>query len=415
MGCDKEDKKMSDEDEDDEVLDENWVQAFKSGTHTDSAGATKTWTDADVEKIAASYNKSVATDNPARRIAPVVLGHPTMDAPAYGWIEKAKAMGGKLMLKLTELQPQFVSMLKQGMYKTRSISLYPDNNIRHLGFLGAAQPAVAGLAPFKFAEEKYETYDFQEEPTDLAQANMVNELKQTLNWYEKLFKIFKIDTDKHLQGVNMAAATVEKPVEVTPVVTPEAVVAPVVVAPAPVVPEPIKPEAVVAEAIKSEAEVKYAEAQAKIATLQTELDALKASSLVDKATQAVKSYTEFCDGLVAVGKLKPADKAIVVENLRLRAESDKTNNFSEADEKSQLSEYKSYLQSMPVVVEMSELIVGKAPVAPKPEDKNRVFCETAISDMLKANPKMLYHEAFSQITRTNPVEMQSFIESGLTN
>ncbi|MDP1995112.1 MAG: hypothetical protein Q8K40_07690, partial [Ignavibacteria bacterium] len=36
--------------------------------------------------------------------------------------------------------------------KKRSVSLNPDNSLRHVGFLGAALPAVKGLADLQFAE-----------------------------------------------------------------------------------------------------------------------------------------------------------------------------------------------------------------------------------------------------------------------
>jgi hypothetical protein len=44
-------------------------------------------------------------------------------------------------------------MVKQGMYKKRSIALYPDLTMRHIGFLGGMPPAVKGLADIKFGEE----------------------------------------------------------------------------------------------------------------------------------------------------------------------------------------------------------------------------------------------------------------------
>jgi hypothetical protein len=98
-----------DDDEEDDVEKDYWVEAFRSGTHTDSDGDTKNWTNDDIKTIADKYNASNDTDNPERRIAPVVIGHPTHDAPAYGWNEKAKAIGGVLKLKIGQLKPAFVN------------------------------------------------------------------------------------------------------------------------------------------------------------------------------------------------------------------------------------------------------------------------------------------------------------------
>jgi hypothetical protein len=179
------------DEDDDEFKDGSWVSAFKSGLHIDSDGQARKWEPEDVDNIAQQYNKATDPANPERHIAPIVIGHPKDNSPAFGWIEKAKAAGGKLYLKLTEMQPEFIDMLKKGLYKTRSISLYPDLNIRHLGFLGGAPPAVKGLGPFKFAEEElFNTYEFGEDMTD------INELKQENNFFKRLFKLFKIDVSK---------------------------------------------------------------------------------------------------------------------------------------------------------------------------------------------------------------------------
>lgn len=119
------------------------IQIFKTGKHTDSAGIEREWTSADLDKIAASYN-------PSTHEAPVVIGHPKDNAPAYGWVEKVWREGETLWAGLKDLVPEFVDLVKQGLFKKRSISLYPDLTLRHVGFLGAMPPAVKGLADVAF-------------------------------------------------------------------------------------------------------------------------------------------------------------------------------------------------------------------------------------------------------------------------
>ncbi len=161
------------EESDPELAEGTWVKAFKSGTHTDSEGQSHKWDISDIKMIAQQYNKKVSENNPERHVAPVVIGHPDDKAPAWGYIEKAKAIDGKLWLKLNDLQPEFTDAVNKGMYKMRSISLYPDLGIRHLGFLGGAPPAVKGLVPYKFsATDNCETYNFGEDMED------INSLKQ---------------------------------------------------------------------------------------------------------------------------------------------------------------------------------------------------------------------------------------------
>jgi hypothetical protein len=133
---------------------EDWIQVFRIGRQTDSAGNLREWTPADLDKIASLYD-------PAQHEAPVVIGHPKENTPAWGRVEALKREGDFLYAKLKNLVPEFVGMIKKGLFKKRSISLYPDLTLRHIGFLGAIPPAVKGLADINFAEEKGTTIEMQ--------------------------------------------------------------------------------------------------------------------------------------------------------------------------------------------------------------------------------------------------------------
>lgn len=121
------------------------IEIFKVGTQTDSAGNAREWTEADLDKIASSYN-------PANHEAPVCIGHPKDNAPAWGWVKSVTRDGSSLFAEIGDLVAEFSDMLSKKMFKKRSISLYPDLSLRHIGFLGAQPPAVKGLADFKFSE-----------------------------------------------------------------------------------------------------------------------------------------------------------------------------------------------------------------------------------------------------------------------
>lgn len=123
-----------------------WIEVFRAGTHTDAAGNEREWTEADLDAIAAGYD-------PARHEAPVVIGHPADNGPAFGWVEGLKRDGATLLAKLKDVVPEFADMVRKGLYKKRSIALYPDLTLRHLGFLGAQPPAVKGLADIKFKDD----------------------------------------------------------------------------------------------------------------------------------------------------------------------------------------------------------------------------------------------------------------------
>jgi hypothetical protein len=120
-----------------------WIEIFRTGTHTDAEGEEREWEENDLDRIVSSYN-------PAIHEAPVVIGHPETDSPAYGWVGALKREGEFLFAKLKDLAPEFVDWVKRGFYKKRSIALYPDLMLRHVGFLGAVPPAIKGLRDVKF-------------------------------------------------------------------------------------------------------------------------------------------------------------------------------------------------------------------------------------------------------------------------
>ena len=130
------------------------LEIFRAGTHIDSGGNRHTFTVADVQRMAAAYN-------PSKREAPMVKGHPGDDAPSYGWISSLRATeDGRLFARGTQWDDGFLAEVKAGRFKKRSASFYPPTHpsnpaqgtwyLRHLGWLGAQQPALGGLADASF-------------------------------------------------------------------------------------------------------------------------------------------------------------------------------------------------------------------------------------------------------------------------
>jgi len=130
------------------------IEVFRVGAFTDMSGNSHVVTLDNLKSIADGYD---AANHPA----PIVIGHPNNDAPAYGWIERFWIEGDVLKATISEAAPEFVELVRAGRYKRVSISLFPPNSdsnpvpgtfyARHVGFLGAAAPAVPGLKPIKFA------------------------------------------------------------------------------------------------------------------------------------------------------------------------------------------------------------------------------------------------------------------------
>lgn len=123
-----------------------WIEIFRAGRQTDSQGNTREWTESDLDSIVAAYD-------PAKHEAPVVVGHPKENSPAFGWVEALKREGKVLYAKFKDVLPDFTELAKQGTYKKRSMSLYPDLTLRHVGFLGGMPPAVKGLADIAFRDK----------------------------------------------------------------------------------------------------------------------------------------------------------------------------------------------------------------------------------------------------------------------
>lgn len=149
------------------------IHIFRPGRHTSMQGATIDFGESDLIATAKAYD-------PTRHEAPLVIGHPRADAPAWGWVGSLTADAHGLFATPRQLDPAFAEMVRAGRFKKVSASFYtPDSPhnpvpgvyyLRHVGFLGAQPPAVKGLAPVpvNFAEGDTEegcvSFDFAESP-----------------------------------------------------------------------------------------------------------------------------------------------------------------------------------------------------------------------------------------------------------
>ena len=132
------------------------VEVFRPGRFAPLGGAPIEFSAADLAALAAAYDAASAP-------APAVVGHPATDAPAYAWargfaFDEARQ---RLTATLGDIEPAFADAVAAGRYRKISLALYaPDAPAnprpgvwypKHIGFLGAAAPAVPGLKPVHFA------------------------------------------------------------------------------------------------------------------------------------------------------------------------------------------------------------------------------------------------------------------------
>jgi hypothetical protein len=132
------------------------LHIFRAGKHLPLAGRALEFAAADLEATARAYD-------PAKHEAPIVIGHPALNAPAFGWIASLEAEADGLHATPKQVEAAFAAAVEAGRFKKISASFWQpdaaDNPtpgvwaLRHVGFLGAAVPAVTGLKPVAFAAE----------------------------------------------------------------------------------------------------------------------------------------------------------------------------------------------------------------------------------------------------------------------
>lgn len=143
----------------------NLLEIFKTGTFTDMSGQVLSFSAADLQATADAYD-------PALFRSPLVVGHPKLDDPAYGWVSKLSVVNDTLQAAGDQVEPKFAEMVNTGRFPKMSASFYTPNSpsnpkpgvwyLKHVGFLGAQAPAVLGLKPASFAaaDEQIITVEF---------------------------------------------------------------------------------------------------------------------------------------------------------------------------------------------------------------------------------------------------------------
>lgn len=133
------------------------LEIFRAGTFTSEEGDRLTFSDAEVAAIVAAYD-------PAKHKAPLVIGHPKTDDPAYGHaISLSLSDNNVVLAEPIDVDPAFADLVNAKRYDKISVSFWgptsPRNPVpgvyypRHIGFLGAVPPAVPGLKSPSFAAD----------------------------------------------------------------------------------------------------------------------------------------------------------------------------------------------------------------------------------------------------------------------
>lgn len=335
------------------LIDKNgelWDEVFRAGTHTDSAGNVHTFTEQDIADIAARYN-------PTNHEAPLVIGHPKSDAPAYGWIESAKAVGGKLMVKYKDVADEFKDWARQGLYKKKSIKLYPDGGIRHVGYLGAQPPAIKGLPNFAFAD------DGEGKEFEYAESGLINVLQRMFRGFrewvissesveaaDRVIPEYEIEDLRYFSDGNKSQPSYsEKGGDMNLKELQD------------------KLEAVLAK--NEQLEQQFSEAEAKRQAAETENTDLKNQLTAGERAARTEKHKAFCEAVVGAGRMLPAQLSRACAFMDALADAGELE-FAEGDDtkkENAVEMFKAFVESYPEQIEFSEVATkdkaGKTPEA----------------------------------------------------
>ncbi len=268
------------------------LSIFRTGTHVASNGKRLTFDDA-------TLRASVAAYDPETHEAPIVVGHPATDAPAYGWIAKVEYDDGVMRALPAQVEPQFSELVKAGRYKKISASFYePDSPanpkpgvfyLRHVGFLGAAAPAVKGLKQIEFTSDDEGVVEFAW--SERENASLWRSLR---DWIIDKFSLEEADRVVPPRAVGLLEQ--EAAQDKTPSFSD---------------PEP-KELPTVTGLSKAELDQRAAEIDAREAAVkQKEVDFAEQQAQSERAARS-KVATQYVEGLVNTGKIMPRHKAGLV-------------------------------------------------------------------------------------------------------
>ena len=320
------------------------IQIFKPGKHVAMSGAALSFSETDLAATAAAYD-------PAKHEAPLVVGHPKHDDPAYGWVGKLAFADGALDVEPVQVNADFAELVASGSFKKISASFYspdsPSNPVpgvyylRHVGFLGAQPPAVKGLRNPSFADAEQGVVEFAEWD-DVDNASLWRSLREWI-----IGKFGQDEADKVVPGYTVKNLEQSAQDELKEAQAESAVAS----------------AAAFVESQQPEGETMSAEDEARLAALETENAALKAKELAFAEAEKKRvsdtrhaEHAAFAEGLVAAGKLLPAHKDVTVATLDFMAGQETAVEFGEGDTKKPLVDaHKAFLLAQPKQVEFAEV------------------------------------------------------------
>jgi hypothetical protein len=363
------------------------IEIFKPGRHVDMRGTAINFSAAELEASAKAYD-------PKLHEAPIVIGHPKHDDPAFGWVKSVQFAEDRMVALGDQINPAFAEAVDRGDYKKVSASFYtpkaPGNPVpgvyylRHVGFLGAQVPAVKGLQQVAFADsdEGLITVEFGDW-NDRTVAGLFRSMRDWL-----IAKFGQEDADKALPSWDVTAAQ-EAAVQPEPGATAGATgfsegaenasgsvsVAPPAVESPECSAQPSAESNAPADSPKSEADATAVaepgdaatptppageDKAAELARREAELKRREEELAAREQQTKLDSHTSYLESLVKDGRPLPCAKETVVGFMRLLdGEGSSVVSFGEGESRTALDLFKEeFLAHLPRSVEFRELSGG---------------------------------------------------------
>lgn len=334
------------------------VHIFKPGRWTTMAGETIEFSEADLRATAAAFSPTVSK-------APIVIGHPATDDPAQGWVASLSATARGLFALPAQVDPAFAEAMNAGRYGTLSAKFYRPTDasnpvpgvwyLRHVGVLGAQNPAVKGLdSPAFAAADDDGCVSFQEGVAfsgwdDQTNASLWRNLRDFF-----IGKFGQVEADAvipsyQVQSLEQAAQDElredqDKKNSVSEATTWRAALPVNFSDPNP---NPF-PEIIVTPAEKAALEAENTALKNQV----TQFEARQAEAQTAKTHTA---HVAFCEDLASKAQLLPAGQALAVATLDHLAATAAAVEFGEGEAKASLLEgFKAYLAAQPAQVAFGE-------------------------------------------------------------
>ena len=340
------------------------IEIFKTGRHTDMHGQKISFRESDLKEIVDGYDPKVHE-------APIVVGHPKDNGPAFGWVGSLEYADGAIVADLSQIDPDFAESVRAGHYKKVSAAFYgpksPSNpnpgsfSLRHIGFLGAMPPAIKGLkaldiAAFSEDDEEVITLDFFE--TDLSFGELEPRTVANLFGRMREFIIEQFGTEK----ADKVIPTYDVDCLKEQAATPEPAKDSSFSEDAKGTPKPIQEtDDMPKPGEKPLTDAEFAEREA---VLDAREKKIKEQDMAFAEKHAKTDATDFIAPLVKSGHILPAQEAGLV-NFMAKLDGADTLCFAEGeDEISQRGFLQAFLKMMPKQVEYGEMSEddGAAPV-----------------------------------------------------